>query len=178
MLAVNYLVKIIVRLAIIGMILVYALFSIILLSLGNVSQCERLETNYVTCEQYKNSHDLIFAETAVRLALPINLERAKIVYQLRGTKIAHNNLYLETSGTDILYITDIDGWAIEYPIGKIDSFIQGSGYGKTTLHLANSPSLFLSYLSICLILEILIISLAYYLDRLLLNHLQQSKQTS
>jgi len=146
--------KIIVRTAIFVAIIVYCLFSLIFLTMGNYAQCDRFETNYVVCQQYKTTSDLMLNTLATRLSLPMNLRDSQISYRLKGIEIYNNDLYLETDGESILYITGVDSWKIEYPIQKVINFIQGKGYGNLTLYLENSSSSVIYHLFICFCLEL------------------------
>ena len=169
------LLKIIVRTAILFIILVYFLFSLVLMTIGNYAKCDRLETDYVVCQQHETSLDLMLNTIATRLSLPSNLSDPQISYRLKGTEIYNNDLYLETDSEPILYITGIDSWKIEYPIEKIADFVQGRGTGKTTLYLENSSTAIIIHLFICLCLGALVISASYYLDNLLLKKSSKRK---
>ena len=100
-----------------------------------------------------------------KLVALMKLNKPKISYRLTGTIIANNNLYLQTDGEPVLYITKISKWAKEYPMSEIRDFIDGKGDSKLTLSLENSRKTFITYSISCLIPMIFIMTIIYYLDK-------------
>lgn len=161
------LLKIIVKVNLISFLFVYFLLAIVIVCVGNQTKCDRLEANYVICQQYKTSLDLILMESWVTRSLRSSLKfnQPKISYRLTGIFIANDNLYLQTDKEPVFYINKNSGWSKSYHINGIQSFINGQGEAKMRLHLENLPKTFLLYLISCLIPAIFIVIVIYCLDK-------------
>lgn len=159
--------KKIVKINLVAFVFIYFLLAIVIVFVGNRAECNRLEQNYVICQQYKTSLDLLLMESWLTRSLrsSLKLNKPKISYRLTGIFIANNNLYLQTDKEPVFYLNQNSGWSEVSHINGIQSFINGQGESKMLLQLENSPKTFLLYSISCLIPIIFIAMIIYYLDK-------------
>ena len=122
--------------------------SLLLLSIETEVICDRLESNYVICEQKQNRLDHL-------------LTKSTISYRLQDVNIKGYSLYLETDRESILYYSDRSLYLLNKDKNKIRKYLQGNGNPKFKFYIDTPKNYFNTNLTIVLTGWVIIIAIIY-----------------
>ena len=122
--------------------------SLLIFSLETKVICDRLESNYVICEQQQNRLDHL-------------LKKSKISYRLQGVSIKGYSLYLETDRESILYYSDESLYNLKKDENRIKKYLQGDGNQRFKLYIDTTKNYFNTNLTIVLAGWAIIIAIIY-----------------
>ena len=144
----------VINLIIIIILVLYFLISssLLLFSIDTEVICDRLEANYVICEQQQNRLDHL-------------LKKSKISYRLQGVKIKGYSLYLETDREPILYSADNSLYNLKKDKNRIGKYLQGDGNQRFKLYIDTPKNYFHTNLAIVLAGWAIIIAIIYPIFR-------------